>query len=134
MVDIRTEKNIERLRQVAVLQDAENAFLHERLAALSAKIDALEKANQEELQQELKAVQQHLAKLQKIQFGASSEKRKKDTEKSPKTSPNGVEAARVPNPTSRCKPSILNSMRPTRSAPAAATLWVKWANAPRTAR
>lgn len=80
MVDIRTENNIERLRQVAVMQDAENAFLHQRIAALSARIDALEQRTQAQLQQELDAVKQHLAKLQKIQFAASSEKRKKDAE------------------------------------------------------
>lgn len=83
MVDIRTEEDIERLRQVAVLQEAENAFLHKRLAALSVELEMLQKKKQGQLQQELEAVKQHLAKLQKIQYGASSEKRKRDEENQP---------------------------------------------------
>jgi transposase len=84
MVDIRTEDDIERLRQVAVLQDAEIGFLHQRITAMSAELEKAKKEKQGRLQRELKAVQQHLAKLQKIQFGASSEKRKKDEKKKKK--------------------------------------------------
>lgn len=84
MVDIRTEEDIERLRQVAVLQEAENAFLHQRLAALSAKLEKIQEEKQGQLQQELEAVKAHLAKLQKIQFGASSEKRQVDEAKEKK--------------------------------------------------
>ncbi|TXC67914.1 IS66 family transposase [Bradymonadales bacterium TMQ1] len=78
MVDIRKEDDIERLREVAVLQDAEIGLLHERLSAMSREIEKLREEKQGRLQQELQAVKAHLAKLQKIQFGASSEKRKRD--------------------------------------------------------
>ena len=37
MIAIQTEDDLERLRQVAMLQDAENAKLQERIAAISAE-------------------------------------------------------------------------------------------------
>lgn len=49
-------------------------------AAISAEVDKLRQQKAGRLQQELEAVKEHLAKLQKIQFGASSEKRKRDEE------------------------------------------------------
>ena len=84
MVDIQTEDDIERLRQVAVLQDAEIAKLHERIAAISAENEMLRKQKQGRLQNELRAVKQHLEKLQKMQFGASSEKRARDKKRKKK--------------------------------------------------
>jgi len=81
MVDIKTEDDIERLRQIAMLQDAEIAKLHERIAVVSAENKKLREQEQGRLQEELRAVKQHLEKLQKMQFGASSEKRKRDEKK-----------------------------------------------------
>ena len=81
MVDIRTEEDIELLRRIAVLQDAEIAKLHERIAVMSTEIEDLRKQKQGRLQRELEAVKHHLEKLQKMQFGASSEKRTRDAKK-----------------------------------------------------
>ncbi|MGK7297240.1 MAG: IS66 family transposase [Candidatus Wenzhouxiangella sp. M2_3B_020] len=83
-IDLQNEQDIERLRQVAVLQDAEIALLHERIGALSAEIDEIREQKQGQLQRELEAVKQHLQKLQKMQFGASTEKRERDEERAPK--------------------------------------------------
>lgn len=77
-IDIHSEEDVDRLRQIAVLQDAEIAKLHERIAVMSAELDKLREEKQGRLQRELEAVKQHLKKLQKMQFGASSEKRKRD--------------------------------------------------------
>lgn len=52
--------------------------LNERIAVLTTEVEKLKEQKQGRLQQELRAVKQHLAKLQKMQFGASSEKRKRD--------------------------------------------------------
>ena len=60
-IDIQSEDDIERLRQVAMLQEAENAFLHERIAALSEELDKIRKQKQGQLQQELMGIKQHLA-------------------------------------------------------------------------
>jgi tRNA G10 N-methylase Trm11 len=81
MVDVPTEQNMEVLRQVAVLQDAEIRKLGERIAAIAAENEKLRQLKAGRLQQELEAVKEHLAKLQKIQFGASSEKRTRDDTK-----------------------------------------------------
>ena len=83
-IDVHTEDDIERLRQMAVLQDAENKILHERIALLSAENEKLREQKKGRLQKELRAVKQHLAKLQRMQFGAKSEKRKRDEERKDK--------------------------------------------------
>ena len=81
-IDIQNEDNIERLREITRLLDSENAYLHERIAELSNELEQLEEQKRGRLQRELTAVKQHLAKLQKIQFGASSEKRDRDADDS----------------------------------------------------
>lgn len=83
-IDLQNEDDVERLRQVAILQDAEIAKLHERIAVISAEVDKLREAKQGRLQREIEAVKQHLQKLQRLQFGASSEKRSRDEDNKPK--------------------------------------------------
>lgn len=83
-IDLQTEADPERLRQVATLQEAEIAKLNERIAMLAAENEKLREAKQGRLQHELEAVQEHLEKLQRMQFGARSEKRKRDEERAEK--------------------------------------------------
>jgi hypothetical protein len=83
-IDLKSEDDPERLRQVAILQEAEIEKLNERIAAIAAENEKLREAKKGRLQRELEAVQAHLAKLQKMQFGASSEKRKRDEDRKPK--------------------------------------------------
>jgi transposase len=76
VLQIETETDIERLRQVALLQQAELDRLHQRLAALTA---ALAAARGEEptaaLQLELLQLQEQLAARTRALFGPSSEQR-----------------------------------------------------------
>jgi transposase len=83
-IDLHNETDPERLRQVAILQDAEIGKLSERIALLAAENEKLREAKQGRLQCELEAVQEHLEKLQRLQFGARSEKRKRDEERAEK--------------------------------------------------
>jgi transposase len=75
-VRIETEQDIERLRQVALLQQAELDRLYQRLAALTA---ALAQARGEDataaLQLELAVLREQLAQRTRALFGRSSEKR-----------------------------------------------------------
>lgn len=76
MVRIETEQDIERLRQVALLQQSELHRLSKRLVALTT---ALAEARGEDailaLQQELAFLKEEMAAHQRDAFGASSEKR-----------------------------------------------------------
>lgn len=79
MIRIETESDIERLRQVALIQQTENARLHKRLLELTAE---LAKARGEDailaLQQELAFLREELAARRADLFDASSEKRRRD--------------------------------------------------------
>ena len=79
MIRIETESDIERLRQVALLQQAELQRLSKRLVQLTA---ALAEARGEDailaLQQELAFLKEELAAKREELFGASSEKRPRD--------------------------------------------------------
>ena len=80
---IRPEEitDVAQLRQVALLLQAENARLHERLATVVAQLAALQgKSPPEQLQLELTKLQEQMAKLQQKMFGRSSEKSKKQDE------------------------------------------------------
>lgn len=76
MIQLETEPDIERLRQVAQLLERENGRLHHRLAALTA---ALAKARGEDataaLQLEMMLLREQLAAQQSKLFGRSSEQR-----------------------------------------------------------
>lgn len=74
-LEIETERDIERLRQMALLPQAELNHLYARLAQLT---DELAKARGEEvttLQLELSVLRQQLASRSRALFGKSSEKR-----------------------------------------------------------
>lgn len=80
---IRPEEitDVAQLRQVALLLQAENARLHERLATVVAQLAALQgKSPPEQLQLELTKLQEQMDKLQQKMFGRSSEKSKKQDE------------------------------------------------------
>ena len=136
MVDIQTEDDIERLRQVAVLQDAEIAKLHERISVIAAENEKLRQTKQGRLQRELKAVKDHLAKLEKMQFGASSEKRGRDEKRKSKSgAAKGVNApGRRLSRRSKSRSSGSNSTSPSRSVPNAALRSKRWEIWPRKVR
>lgn len=74
MIDIATERDINVLRQIALLQDREIQRLHARLAQLLAAAGADTVA----IQQELEALREQLAQRNRALFGDSSEKRQRD--------------------------------------------------------
>lgn len=77
-VRIETERDPERLRQIALLLEKENRHLHRRLAELTAKLAAATGADAiAQLQLELKLLHEQLAKKNQALFGRSSEKRPK---------------------------------------------------------
>jgi transposase len=98
-IDLNKESDPERLRQIAILQEAEIDKLHERISAMSAEIDKLREAKQGRLQAELKGLKEHLAKLQHLQFGASSEKQKRDESKNrPRRRKKRARSGPIPQP------------------------------------
>ena len=78
MIRIETETDIERLRQVALLQRAELDRLYQRLAQLT---EELARARGEDaiaaLQLELTAIREQLEARTRALFGPSSEKRRR---------------------------------------------------------
>ena len=63
MIQIRTEQNIEVLRQVALLQEVENNRLYKRLRELLAQLAELRDTDQQaELELELRRLQEELFK------------------------------------------------------------------------
>lgn len=72
-------RDIEVAKQVAQLAIAENARLHERLSTLLQELaEARGESNSKALQQELFALQEQMASLQRKLFAASSERRPRD--------------------------------------------------------
>jgi transposase len=81
VIDIATERDINVLRQVALLQDREIQRLHARLAQLLSATGADTVA----IQQELEALREQLAQRNRALFGDSSEKRRH--EEAPRDTP-----------------------------------------------
>lgn len=75
MVRIETESDIEQLRRVARLLDAENQRLHKRLAELVRALQAAQGQDAVQLELELSRLQDQLARINQDIFGPSSEKR-----------------------------------------------------------
>jgi transposase len=76
MVGLATETDLERLRQMALLLEAENARLHRRLVELTkALADAKGEAGQAQLELEIARLQEQLAARTRALFGPSSERR-----------------------------------------------------------
>jgi transposase len=85
MVRIETENDIEQLRRVARLLDAENQRLHKRLAELVRALQTAQGQDSVQLELELSRLQDQLSRINQDIFGASSEKRgRRDGETSPK--------------------------------------------------
>lgn len=84
MVRIETEDDIEQLRRVARLLDAENQRLHKRLAELVRALQTAQGQDSVQLELELSRLQDQLSRINQDIFGASSEKRgRRDGEKAP---------------------------------------------------
>jgi len=81
-VRIETETDIERLRQMALLLQAENDRLFRRLETLTAELDKARGKDTNSLQLEIQLLKEHLASRTRALFAPSSEKRP-DTQKTP---------------------------------------------------
>ena len=82
--------DLEQMRQIARLLEAENAGLHKRLEGLVAQLAALQgKSGSELLQLELLKLQEQMAALQRRMFGRSSEKSPHAPEPETKKPPRG---------------------------------------------
>ena len=87
MINVSTETDIERLRQVAQLLQAENDRLHDRLVKLTEELSQAHGGDAERLQLELQLLKEQLHQRNQALFGASSEKRSRcaqDPDKSAK--------------------------------------------------
>lgn len=89
MVNIDTEKDIERLRQVARLLSLENARLHERLQQLVAQLADARGEERGQLELELGRLREQLERQNRTLYGRSSERRTEpdQTKKSKKEQP-----------------------------------------------
>jgi transposase len=85
VIQIETERDIERLRQIALLQQAELSRLHARLATLTTALaQARGESAVEALQLELTLLHEQLAARTRALFGPSSEQRKGTHPQEPK--------------------------------------------------
>ena len=94
MINVSTETDIERLRQVAQLLVAENDRLHHRLQKLSAELAKADGKDAERLQLELALLREQLQHRNQMIFGTSSEKGPKSRsarakDETPKKPPTG---------------------------------------------
>ena len=75
MVELATETDLERLRQMALLLEAENARLHRRLVELTRALAQATGADHAQLELEIQRLQEQLAARTRALFGPSSERR-----------------------------------------------------------
>ena len=75
MINVSTEADIERLRQVAQLLQAENDRLHHRLLKLTKELSQAQGGDADRLQLELQLLKEQLHQRNQALFGDSSEKR-----------------------------------------------------------
>src|SRR5437764_3190715 len=75
VVGLATETDLERLRQMALLLEAENARLHRRLVELTRALAAATGATHTQLELEIARLQEQLAARTRALFGRSSERR-----------------------------------------------------------
>jgi transposase len=75
VVELATETDLERLRQMALLLEAENARLHRRLVELTRALAEAKGAAQAQLELEIARLQEQLAARTRALFGPSSERR-----------------------------------------------------------
>jgi len=74
MIRIERERDVEILRQVALLLDRENRHLHKRIEKRTIRLAQLEGASATALQLEIEQLKEILDKRNKTIFGDSSEK------------------------------------------------------------
>src|SRR2546422_11175203 len=74
MVGLATETDLERLRQMALLLEAENARLHRRLVELTRALAEAKGAAQAQLELEIARLQEQLAARTRALFSPSSER------------------------------------------------------------
>jgi hypothetical protein len=88
VIQIETERDIERLRQIALLQQSELTRLHARLATLTHELaQARGESAVEALQLELTLLHEQLAARTRELFGPSSEQRKGTRPTAQRTTP-----------------------------------------------
>src|SRR5438876_6581172 len=75
VVGLATETDLERLRQMAQLLEAENTRLHRRLVELTRALAAAKGADHSQLELEIARLQEQLAARTRALFGPSSERR-----------------------------------------------------------
>jgi transposase len=75
VIGLATETDLERLRQMALLLEAENARLHQRLVELTRALGSATGTAQAQLELELQRLQEQLAARTRLLFGPSSERR-----------------------------------------------------------
>src|SRR5438093_476151 len=75
MVGLATETDLERLQQIALLLEAENARLHRRLVELTRTLAEATGATHAQLELEIARLQEQLAARTRTLFGPSSERR-----------------------------------------------------------
>lgn len=76
MINLATETDIERVRQVAILLERENSRLHKRLEDLVEKLARAEGKDATTLQLEIAYLQETLERQNRALFGTSSERRR----------------------------------------------------------
>ncbi len=87
MVGLATETDLERLRQMALLLEAENARLHRRLVELTRALAEAKGAAHAQLELEIARLQEQLAARTRALFGPSSERRGDDAGDAPPRTP-----------------------------------------------
>jgi transposase len=80
-------RDLETMRQVAVLLEHENDRLHAKLAALTRELSQLRGEDARAAQRQLEALQEILAQREPALFGDSSEKRSRPAASTPATPP-----------------------------------------------
>jgi transposase len=81
VINVSTEADIERLRQVAQLLQAENDRLHHRLLKLTKELSQAQGGDVDRLQLELQLLKEQLHQRNQALFGDSSEKRSQGAKK-----------------------------------------------------
>jgi transposase len=79
VLDLRRETDVERLRQAALLLEAENARLHRRLVELTRALAEARGEDRAQLALELQHLTEQLAARTRTLFGRSSERRPRET-------------------------------------------------------
>ena len=87
MVGLATETDLERLRQMALLLEAENARLHRRLMELTRALAEATGAAHAQLELEIARLQEQLAARNRALFGPSSERRGSGERAEPPSAP-----------------------------------------------